>query len=84
MLLCFLCFVKVYLSDKSQSYMNTHRCFNCFSQFFIIPTSNRSVSNSGFFVTLAKTKVIREKSHGEGSLIVQDTIENVSEPKFFF
>ena len=28
-------------------------------------------------------KVIREKSHGEGSLIVQDTIENVSEPKFF-
>ena len=29
-------------------------------------------------------KVIREKSRGEGSLIVQDTIENVSEPKFFF
>ena len=28
-------------------------------------------------------KVIREKSRGEGSLIVQDTIENVSEPKFF-
>ena len=27
-------------------------------------------------------KVIREKSRGEGSLIVQDTIENVSEPKF--
>ena len=24
-----------------------------------------------------------EKSRGEGSLIVQDTIENVSEPKFF-
>ena len=32
----------------------------------------------------ATTKVIREKSCGEGSLIVQDTIENVSEPKFFF
>ena len=31
-----------------------------------------------------KPKVIREKSRGEGSLIVQDTIENVSEPKFFF
>ena len=29
-------------------------------------------------------KVIREKSRVEGSLIVQDTIENVSEPKFFF
>ena len=29
-------------------------------------------------------KVIREKSRGEGSLIVQDTIENVSEPKLFF
>ena len=29
-------------------------------------------------------KVIREKSRGEGSLIEQDTIENVSEPKFFF
>ena len=28
-------------------------------------------------------KVIREKSRGEGSLIGQDTIENVSEPKFF-
>ena len=31
-----------------------------------------------------KFKVIREKSRGEGSLIVQDTIKNVSEPKFFF
>ena len=30
------------------------------------------------------SKVIREKSRGEGSLIVQDTIENVSEPKFSF
>ena len=30
------------------------------------------------------SKVIREKSRGEGSLIVQGTIENVSEPKFFF
>ena len=29
-------------------------------------------------------KVIIEKSRGEGSLIGQDTIENVSEPKFFF
>ena len=35
-------------------------------------------------VQLLTTKVIREKSRGEGSLIVQDTIENVSEPKFFF
>ena len=33
---------------------------------------------------LVKSKVIREKSRGEGSLIVQDTIENVSEPKIFF
>ena len=31
-----------------------------------------------------KHKYIKEKSRGEGSLIVQDTIENVSEPKFFF
>ena len=31
-----------------------------------------------------RTKVIREKSRGEGSLIRQDTIENVSEPNFFF
>ena len=30
------------------------------------------------------TKVIREKSRGEGPLIVQDTIENMSEPNFFF
>ena len=30
------------------------------------------------------SKVIREKSCGEGSLIEQDTIENVSEPNFFF
>ena len=29
-------------------------------------------------------KLIIEKYRGEGSLIVQDTIENVSEPKFFF
>ena len=29
-------------------------------------------------------KVIREKSRGEGSLLEQDTIENVSEPDFFF
>ena len=33
---------------------------------------------------LSAVKVIREKSRGEGSLIVKDTIENVSEPKFFF
>ena len=32
---------------------------------------------------MSALKVIREKSRGEGSLIVQDTIENVSEPKFF-
>ena len=37
-----------------------------------------------FWQNLVATKVIREKSRGEGSLIVQDTIENVSEPKFFF
>ena len=30
-----------------------------------------------------KAKVIREKSRGEGSLIEQDTIENVSKPNFF-
>ena len=29
-------------------------------------------------------KVIIEKSRGEGSLMEQDTIENVSQPKFFF
>ena len=33
---------------------------------------------------MAETKVIREKSRGEGSLIEQDTIENVSEPNIFF
>ena len=33
---------------------------------------------------LGQSKVIIEKSCGEGSLIVQDTIENVSESKFFF
>ena len=33
---------------------------------------------------ISMDKVIREKSRGEGSLIGQDTIENVSEPKFFF
>ena len=31
-----------------------------------------------------QSKVIREKSRGEGFLIEKDTIENVSEPKFFF
>ena len=34
--------------------------------------------------SLNANKVIREKSRGEGSLIGQDTFENVSEPKFFF
>ena len=34
--------------------------------------------------SFGQCKVIREKSRGEGSLIGQDTIENVSEPKFFF
>ena len=38
---------------------------------------------TSFVKTVSKTKVIREKSCGEGSLIGQDTIENVSEPKFF-
>ena len=33
---------------------------------------------------LHKIKVIRDKSRGEGSLIEQDTIENVSEPNSFF
>ena len=37
-----------------------------------------------FYWSAFRTKVIREKSRGEGSLIGQDTIENVSEPKFFF
>ena len=32
---------------------------------------------------IIKSKVIREKSRGEGSLIEQDTIENVSESNFF-
>ena len=31
---------------------------------------------------IAVTKVIIEKSHGEGSLMEQDTIENVSQPNF--
>ena len=31
-----------------------------------------------------RDKVIRDKSRGEGSLIVQDTIENVSEPIYIF
>ena len=34
-------------------------------------------------VSMVFNKVIREKSRGEGSLIEQDTIENVSEPIFF-
>ena len=44
------------------------------------------VSITLVFLVLSKLycKVIREKSRGEGSLIGQDTIENVSEPKFFF
>ena len=40
---------------------------------------------SGYLLKyIPRHKVIREKSRGEGSLIVQDTIANVSEPKFFF
>ena len=35
-------------------------------------------------ISILEAKVIVEKSRGEGSLIEQDTIENVSEPKFFF
>ena len=35
-------------------------------------------------VDQTQVKVIREKSRGEGFLIEQDTIENVSEPNFFF
>ena len=36
------------------------------------------------FDRMVYPKVFGEKSRGEGSLIVQDTIENVSESKFFF
>ena len=36
------------------------------------------------FKSSIASKVIREKSRGEGSLIEQDTIENVSEPNFCF
>ena len=44
----------------------------------------KSSSHDFYRMTLSAAKVIREKSRGEGSLIVQDTIENVSEPDFFF
>ena len=36
------------------------------------------------FISFGSYKVIREKARGEGFLIEQDTIENVSEPNFFF
>ena len=45
-----------------------------------MPTFIMSVLKVDYYVV----KVIREKSCGEGSLIEQDTIENVSEPNFFF
>ena len=49
--------------------------------------SNHSVDmfdySKGHSIYIRTVKVIREKSRGEGSLIVQDTIENVSEPKLF-
>ena len=40
------------------------------------------VSNA-LALTVMQSKVIIEKSRGEGSLMEQDTIENVSEPNFF-
>ena len=43
-----------------------------------------AIKEFGDIMNTIMIKVIREKSRGEGSLIVQDTIENVSEPKFFF
>ena len=53
------------------------------SIYFLLSWCKNCPSNS-FVLLLHPSKVIREKSRGEGSLIVQDTIENVSEPKFFF
>ena len=35
-------------------------------------------------VSIEMSKVIIEKSRGEGSLLKQDTIENVSKHKFFY
>ena len=56
-----------------------------------VEKSKKSINVEGGFLfcggwnfSKSVSKVIREKSRGEGSLIEQDTIENVSEPKFFF
>ena len=70
---------KHFRSEPSQQIVTTEKCF---------PTS-RNQSGHGLQtpreeIAFTACKVIREKSRGEGSLIVQDTIENVSEPKFFF
>ena len=50
---------------------------------FEIRQSSYEVEKDTFFMQMI-SKVIREKSRGEGFLIEQDTIENVSEPNFFF
>ena len=51
---------------------------------FCVVKSQEISNNLVIFNQLCVNKVIREKSRGEGSLIVQDTIENVSESNFFF
>ena len=42
------------------------------------------IFSNALALTVMQSKVIIEKSRGEGSLMEQDTIENVSEPIFFF
>ena len=68
----FLIFPPICFNDKSSNL--SVLVTNMFGQDFFVPQLFEKVI----------CKVIREKSRGEGSLIVQDTIENVSEPKFFF
>ena len=63
---------------------------NCSSDLKIFPSASnftRTIlhrTKMKIHYDISMDKVIREKSRGEGSLIGQDTIENVSEPKFFF
>ena len=70
---------KIDFFKKGTAYIRTIKSLLLFCRstlgFLLAGLGNKLMSGS---------KVIREKSRGEGSLIEQDTIENVSEPRFFF
>ena len=63
-----------------------HGLLHHISSLLAVPHTDTKYTNLNqklFSIIHEPIKVIREKSSGEGPLIEQDTIENVSEPDFF-